>query len=392
MQKFIYKTDPSCSKTFIYGYGFTGKWLTVNIDKKVDGFIDTDIKKRGENFNGIKVYGYEDAKEILDDNSEVIVAAVDIFDVMPRLNKLKKKKVVAIGTLFNDEKVENNPTDELDSYIEYSLKTVEYSHKNYLDKNKLFIRSLDLVITERCSLKCIDCSNLMQYYKSPKNMDFENIKKEMDTLLNRFDLINEIRLIGGEPFMNKQIYEIIEWLCKIEKIDKIVIYTNATIPLKEQYKNILKNEKVIFSITDYGNLSKNTQKVQNFLDEYSISYRIHKPEYWTDSGRVVVPKKDKSVDELKVFFEDCCAKNLYTVLGDRIYRCPFVANADNLKAIPEDDKNFVSIYAPKNEIKHHLYETDYLPGCNFCKGRSFDSIEIKPAIQTKEVLNFKKLK
>ena len=32
---------------------------------------------------------------------------------------------------------------------------------------------MDVVITERCSLKCKDCANLMQYYEKPQNSDLE---------------------------------------------------------------------------------------------------------------------------------------------------------------------------------------------------------------------------
>ncbi len=391
MNQFKYNVDPSIDKVFIYGFGFTGKWLTSNIDRKVDGFIDTDIKKKGEKFNGVEVFSYEDAKNFVDPKTEIIISTVDIFDVVPLIDKLDKQKVTPIGYFLDNTKANNNTTGEQDEYIEYSLRTVEYSHKNYRDKNKLFIRSLDLMITERCSLKCQDCSNLMQYYKSPKNMDFEDLKKEMKIVCEKFDFINEIRLIGGEPFMNKEIYKILEWLCEFKKFEKIVIYTNATIPLKEDYSDILQNNKIIFSITDYGSLSKNTKVVTDFLDKYKIPYRIHTPEYWTDSGRLVYENNNKTPAELKEFFSDCCAKNLYTVLGEKIYRCPFVANADNLKAIPNDKNNYVSIHDTKENIKNHLYNTEYLPGCNYCKGRSFESVEIKPAIQTKRIFDYKKL-
>ena len=73
MNQFKYNVDPSINKVFIYGFGFTGKWLTSNIDRKVDGFIDTDIKKRGEKFNGVEVFSYEDAKNFVDPKTEIII-------------------------------------------------------------------------------------------------------------------------------------------------------------------------------------------------------------------------------------------------------------------------------------------------------------------------------
>ncbi len=41
-----------------------------------------------------------------------------------------------------------------------------FAMKSENDKNNniLNVKHLDLVLTEKCSLKCKDCSNLMQYY------------------------------------------------------------------------------------------------------------------------------------------------------------------------------------------------------------------------------------
>ena len=47
----------------------------------------------------------------------------------------------------------------------------------------------------------------MQYYLHPKNFTFEQIKKEFEELTSNISHIFEIRLIGGEPFMNKEIYD-----------------------------------------------------------------------------------------------------------------------------------------------------------------------------------------
>ena len=52
-----------------------------------------------------------------------------------------------------------NSTLEDDEYLEYSINAVIECQTNFLDENKLHLRSIDIVVTERCSLKCKDCSN-----------------------------------------------------------------------------------------------------------------------------------------------------------------------------------------------------------------------------------------
>ena len=67
---------------------------------------------------------------------------------------------------------------------------------------------IDVVITEQCSMKCRDCANLMQFYSRPKNSDTNLLFKSMDRLMECVDHLNEFRVIGGDPFMNKEIYKI----------------------------------------------------------------------------------------------------------------------------------------------------------------------------------------
>ena len=78
-----------------------------------------------------------------------------------------------------------------------------------------------MVLTEKCSLKCDGCSNLMQYYAKPIDEDFEQCIKSIDKFLNTVDYVFEIRVLGGEPFMYKRIYEVIEHLYKYDNYGKI---------------------------------------------------------------------------------------------------------------------------------------------------------------------------
>ena len=380
---------PSLNKDiFLYGFGTSGKWLSSNIEGKIRGFIDSDTKKTGLKFNNIPVYSIEEAKKLINKNTLIIVTVLDIQDVISTVESLSPGKWLPLGRFLNNEKVINNPLKNEDkSYVEYSLKAVESCHKSYFSTKKLFLKSIDIIITERCSLKCKDCSNLMQYYVNPINVSFNEILNDFETLIKNVDHIYEIRLIGGEPFMNKDIYKIIKEISKNKKLSRIVIYTNATIPLKEEYIDILKHSKIVFSVTTYGKLSKNTQKVIDFLKKNKIPYRDHPPENWTDCGVIYDFKRKEP--EMEKLFEDCCGKNLLTVTNGKLYRCPFVANTERLNAIPKDSNNYVNINDSKKNIKKYTTQINYIPACNYCMGRSYNAPKIKPAIQTKKPLDYK---
>ena len=74
----------------------------------------------------------------------------------------------------------------------------------------------------------------------------------------------------------------------------------------------------------------------------------------------------------------------------KLYRCPFVSNAERLHAIPYNEKNGVSLESSSEEIVKYTTKINYLPACNFCNGRSHDAPEIVPAIQAKGKLEYKK--
>jgi MoaA/NifB/PqqE/SkfB family radical SAM enzyme len=377
---------------YVYGFGLAGKWFSDNSPKKIKAFIDTDEKKSGRVHNSISVIKIDEAKKNISKNDLIVVSVVDIQDVVPILKRnFPKNKWVALGFYLdgNDAdgsliKVQQNLTShesvEDKNFINYSLYAVEKCHKAFINKDKFFLRSIDIVLSEKCSLKCKDCSNLMQFYINPKTFSNNQIVNEFAELTEKISHIFEVRLIGGEPFMNKEIYDIIDYFCNHEKITRCVIYTNGTIPLKPERLKKYRNSKLVFALTDYGSLSKNTDKVHDTLLDLKIATRRHVPENWTDSGRIEDFKR--STLEMKKLFEACCGKNLLTTMNGRLYRCPFAANAESLKGIPFDSKNSVRLNSSPEEISKYTRDIDYIPACNYCNGRSFDAKEIIPAIQT----------
>ena len=86
-------------------------------------------------------------------------------------------------------------------------------------ETELKVDSIDLMLTEKCSLKCKDCSNLMQFYAKPVDEDFEIVIKSIDKFLNTVDYVREIRLLGGEPLMYKRVDEVVKYLLKYKNFD-----------------------------------------------------------------------------------------------------------------------------------------------------------------------------
>ena len=263
-----------------------------------------------------------------------------------------------------------------------------------VDRDKLNIKYIDIMITEKCSMKCKDCSNLMQYYQKPINSDLNLLLESIDKVMKSVDKLFEFRVLGGDPFMNKEIGKIIRHLKTYNQVSQIVIYTNGTILPKGENLEELKDPKILMDITNYGHLSKNHDNLIDLCKKENIPYLTTIPK-WTDSGRINYQKKSK--EKLKFMFKNCCTNDYMTLLNGKLYRCPFSANTMNLNAIPIKVNEYIDLEKThtsselKKEIIDLYHKPEYLTACNYCNGRDFTTPRIDSAIQAKGPISFNKI-
>ena len=85
--------------------------------------------------------------------------------------------------MFSNFNLDGSKTTWSQDRCKVQLDLYNYAIISYQDKEKLFIQSLDLVLTEKCSLKCKDCSNLMQFYAKPVDEDFNQLVESLDKFM-----------------------------------------------------------------------------------------------------------------------------------------------------------------------------------------------------------------
>ena len=69
----------------------------------------------------------------------------------------------------------------------------------------------------------------MQYYAKPEDSELNLLLKSIDKIMSCIDSLEEFRVLGGDPFMNKQLHKVINKLVTYENCERVVIYTNARI-------------------------------------------------------------------------------------------------------------------------------------------------------------------
>lgn len=365
----------------------------------VSGFCDFEKRNTDNKFCGLEVFHMPDMPKYYP-NANIIIASQYVSDSIEHLTEFGYSNFYSPLELLENYDV--NKYDHLisRSYMQTQIISFIKAHQAYFDQKKIFMRSLDVMITTKCSMKCESCSNLMQYYTNPEDSNYEKILNEVNIITNHVDDISEFRVIGGEPLMNKEWAKITDGLLKNDPKRKIFIWTNGTVGPKDSQLELLQGKNVSFVITDYGLLSKNIEHMKEKLTKYNLAFVSTEVKNWVDCSSL--KEHHRTPKQLQEVYKQCCAKYLYTLLDGKLYNCPFIANAAKLKAIKDNPANYVDLYSEPELVNRKIRKLvggfKFLPGCDFCAGRPYDATSkkgydgkgmIPAAIQASEVLSYK---
>ncbi len=108
------------------------------------------------------------------------------------------------------------------------------------DNHGRLINYVRLAVTDRCNLRCFYCMPEEGIQFAPKKdiLSFEEMIR-LVTVLSEMG-ISKVRLTGGEPFVRRDIMNLIEQMAALEGIKKIALTTNGTLtaPHVKEFKNL----------------------------------------------------------------------------------------------------------------------------------------------------------
>lgn len=386
------------AKVFLYGAGdgpssYAKIALTAveYYDLKPTCFIDDDEARWGETYGGYEIKSVDEAMSM--EGEKIVFISSNYFEsIASNLSRYRAHIKVFTCTQI----LEAVPKDIFDGIMDYE----EVQRRIHMHSTKfrrilnisqgvrdLHLNILDIQVTERCTMKCKDCSNLMQYYAKPRNAEVLELDSSISNLLDVVDELSEARILGGEPFLYKDLPSALDLLKSNSKVKKILIYTNATFVPKREILQSLIDNKILVEITDYDDQSRACSDMIKAFKECGIRYICHKPQNWTDSARIVdLPREESVLTEL---FSRCCVNDVLTLLHGRLYHCPFSANAHNLSAIPTSEQDFVDVLALqgaalRGAIEKFYFGRSHLTACGYCLGRDYTQTRVEPAIQAKK--------
>lgn len=251
-------------------------------------------------------------------------------------------------------------------------------------KTGLYLGGVEINLTKRCTLRCRDCANLIQYYDKPDRLDADVVIRSVKRLLSAVDGIAMFKLMGGEPLLEQEMMKEILSLPEVSvggKVLGIQIITNGTMLFKEDVlKTMQKNPLLGVLMSNYGSLSFKEKELKQQLSDFDIQYsEIPENDIWRDFGD---PSRIyHTPEEASKLYKKCRSKeNCCTVLDGRFYACPRAAHGDMLGFYPEpeayvDLSGSEDILFLKENLRKFYYEYEALSVCARCTNLTGEFIQ-----------------
>jgi organic radical activating enzyme len=232
--------------------------------------------------------------------------------------------------------------------------------ENFYLKNEINIPKIEFAITTKCTLKCKYYSNLMPYFisKDHIDLDFNNFKKDFDTLINNANSLRVLKILGGEPLINKELSLMIGYVAKNEKVEIIEIVSNGTLlPNQELIDTIKRYNKVYFYLSNYSKNEKlksvlKYDEIMSLLKNNNIKYQFASDLMWSEEEP---PKKHNyKPAQVKSMFKHCCNASCSSILNGKIHICASSSSGYELGIIKISEDDFLNLREENENFKEKL--------------------------------------
>ena len=387
MLSFLPDTVADNGPIILYGaamYGELAYNALCSIGKPVYAFCDR--VQAGKSFCGYPVLAPEEVKKYPE--AYILVCATKGFaGIVHYLESIGHTKYYEISDLLSYVQYEKLPPycralpingliEKYRFYLpEYALEASEQLHLSFVA----------LSITERCTLRCKKCSVLVPYYMKPRDDAYCEVIQPFQRFLSCIESIAELQIGGGEPFVHRELREILAWCIQQEKIKEISIFTNSTILPDAELTDTIAHPKVKLLLDDYGSLSKRLPDLIRLCDAHHIRYLIQKFEHWDDLGDY--QEKKETEDQVIEKFHYCSFGNVMSFMKGKLYRCTTAARIADLQMVEDDPTDYIDFNCEKNiscwrnDIIQLITDKKYHLGCRHCNGISTNRLGIPVAEQ-----------
>lgn len=249
------------------------------------------------------------------------------------------------------------------------------------------LNKFSLIILTRCNLSCRLCCEYVPQNRPFPDMSVAEAEEILRAVFEVADRIGTLHLTGGgEPFLHPHLPELIDAaMAYQDRFDRLMLFTNSTIPLSEKMKDRLQEyrDKLLVQASRYGIFPEREERLLSDLIACGVPVKAEK--YygedqsfggWLDFGHWDC--YGRSPEELDHIFHSCSVtsvlKGNWRTRDGKVHWCSRSQRGMELGLIPEMPEDYVDLMdrAATVEEKRQKFQQiaarRYLSACDHCSG------------------------
>ena len=246
---------------------------------------------------------------------------------------------------------------------------------------------IEMRITTRCNMKCKNCGHLIPCYgTNAQDITFEDFKKNFDNLINAVSYIKVLSLVGGETTLAKNLFDIVGYVLKCDKVGEIRLVSNGKQIPSEELLNFLGNTRVCIHFSQYDQNIENYPIIEQMCKEHNVNTFFYHDEpqkkYWYDYGEV------KNYHHLKITMIGMSYRCFFGIakqyVNGKLFLCPRISNAYELGLLDLPKSDILEITDDIEESRKNIvsfFQKSYCYGCKFCNANRRKKIKMAEQIE-----------
>lgn len=356
------------TKIVIYGFGRVSQ---------------RNIKKLSQDFK---------IKYIIDNNPTVQeiakMSGYEIKNFQQVKHELGQYKIIVATAAYAYESIKRDlESIQLRENRDFCRIEVFFAEWYWNNRHMVCLSQVTASVTSRCTFNCRHCVSLMPYFKEQYTYTPKEIATDLSALFHGgVDYLASYYLVGGEPFLNKDLGKIIETVYEkfSDRIGCIQIISNGSIIPDEYTMEVLKQYHVDVRLSDYTETVSYQIKFKQAIEKYqSMGIKCIITKFpWVDLG---FPKDVRCIwknkQELNTHMLHC-STGCHALNDKKFYYCGTLFFSEKSKLYELEENDFVDLsklsgsMADKEHILRYCLgesEKGYISLCKYCRGFGSDN-------------------
>lgn len=228
-------------------------------------------------------------------------------------------------------------------------------------------RSVDVHVSDHCNLNCKGCSHYSNI-SEPYCLSVEELEKELSAISPKvLNYFKQLRLMGGEPLLNKDICALIAVARKYFQ-GTLAIITNGLLvkTMPDDFFAVCKANDVEIWLSEYP-INLDYERLSVYIENKGVKSKI----FFTRDKFTKYVMDLQGNEDGERNYHDCHVNHCMQLRGGKLYTCAHMAYADKLEKrygirFERNDDDVLVLSEVKNPVLIHRWLATPKSFCRYC--------------------------